>query len=527
MICWFNTIVLLKDYFKYSIDLLLLQAILIYIILALLLYPHFQYQLNPDGVSYMSIAQKYLSHDYENAINGYWGPLISWLMLPVMTFALKPWISANIVLIVTGLFVIIFSNYIIKKTDIKPWLHLIVIDVISVVVVFFVYRAISPDLLFVLFSLVFLIQILNESLRSDKLAGIYFGITGVGLYLTKSFGFPFFIAIFFAYCLMYYFRSDKIKDRHRIILNFFTGMIVFFLLSGIWIFLISNKYGHLVIGTAGIYNRALTEPNSLGHPMFYAGLIDPPNATATSIWEDVSNLKIKSWSIFDSFDTLLLELKVILRGSIDLITYLSDFSLFSIPILVITIVLLIRKRKEFIFNNLTILLLILLILFLGYAMIAVDPRYLWLSDILILILGAKLISIYYDKTQISKTIKIIIVLLFAVSFLFMPVKSIMNSIDGSNYLPGLSDKLKPLEINGRIASSGEWEVSMYLSFINGWQYFGSSGDFSEKYVENELIGKKIAYYFVWDPLSKELEFLKKYPEITNGDIDNLKIYKLH
>jgi hypothetical protein len=67
---------------------------------------------------------------------------------------------------------------------------------------------------------------------------------------------------------------------------------------------------------------------------------------------------------------------------------------------------------------------------------------------------------------------------------------------------------------------------MYLSFYNGWQYFGSNGDFSEKYVENELIEKKIDYYFVWNPVSAQMEFLKKYPEITKGDIGNLKIYKL-
>lgn len=504
----------------------MLQAILIYIILALLLFPHFQYQLNPDGVSYMGIAQKYLSRDFENAINGYWGPLISWLMLPLLAIGFKPMVSANLLLVSIGFLVVLTSNTVIKKMNIIPFLHFLVIDVISIAVVFFVYRAISPDLLFVLFSLFFLIQILNESLKSNKLAGIFFGMTGAGLYLTKSFGFPFFIAIFFAYSLIYYLKSEMIRDRRRIIVNYVSGMIVFFLISVIWIVLISDKYGHLLFGTAGIYNRALSAPNSLGHPMFYAGLIDPPNNTATSIWEDVSYLKMTKWNILDSFDTLLLELKVIRRGLIDLITYLTDISLFSLPILVITIVYLIRKRKEFIFNSLTFLILILLILFFGYTMISVDPRFLWLSEILILILGAKLINMFFDKSNVSKTFKIVITLILIVSFLSMPVRSIFNSMDDGNYLPGLSDKLKPLEINGRIASSGEWEVSMYLSFYNGWQYFGNSGDFSEKYIENELVEKKIDYYLVWDPVENKLGFLKKYPEITKGDIGNLQIYKL-
>ena len=264
-------------------DVALLQGIFVYLVSVLLLFPHFQNQLNPDGVSYMSIAQRYISGDLTYAVNGYWGPLISWLMIPFITFGLKPLVSANLVLILTGVFVIYSSDYIIKKTDIKPYLHFLIIDVISIEVVFFVFRAISPDLLFVLFSLVFLIQILNESIRSSKFAGVFFGLTGVGLYLTKSFGFPFFIALFFSYCLISYLKSEISKDRIRIIVNYIAGMIIFFLISGIWIILISNKYGHPVIGTAGIYNRALAAPNSFGHPMFYAGLIDPPNRYATSI----------------------------------------------------------------------------------------------------------------------------------------------------------------------------------------------------------------------------------------------------
>jgi hypothetical protein len=510
-----------------SADIALIQGILIYLISALLLFPHFQYQLNPDGVSYMGIAQKYLSHDFENAINGYWGPLISWLMLPFLAIGLKPLVSVNSVLILTGFFVVLASNSIIKKIDIKPWLHFLIIDVISIEVIFFVYRSISPDLLVILFVLVFIIQILNESLIGNKYAGIFLGITGAGLYMAKSFGFPFFLAIFVSCSAIIYLKSEKIGERRRILSNFLAGMMVFIIISGIWIFLISNKYGHLVIGTAGIYNRALSAPNSLGPPMFYAGLIDPPNISATSIWEDVSNLKIKSWNIIDSFQTILFELKVFLRGSVDILKFLTDFSLFSVPVLFITIIYLAGKRQKFIYNNMTYFVLILLILFTGYAMITVDPRYIWLSDIIILISGAKLLCIFFDRSKIRKTFQIFIAGLFAASFLVMPVKSITVSMDDGNWLPVISDTLKPLEINGRIASSGKWEVSMYLSFYNNWKYFGESGDFNEEYIEKELIEKKIDYYFVWKPVEKNLEFLKKYPEITKGVTGNLIIYKLH
>jgi hypothetical protein len=510
-----------------SVDIAVVQGIVIYLISVLLLLPHFQYQLNPDGVSYMSIAQKYLSHDFKNAINGYWGPLFSWVMLPFLAVGLKPIISANSVLILTGLLVVLASNSVIKKFEIKSWLHFLVIDVISVEVVFFVYRAISPDLLIVLFSLIFLIQILNGSLIAGKFSGIFFGLTGAGLYFTKSFGFPFFTAIFFCCSLIIYLKSEISVERRRIIINYITGMVLFLLLSGVWIYLISNKYGHIVIGTAGTYNRALSAPNSPGPPMFYAGLIDPPNPSATSIWEDVSNLKIRTWSIFDSFQTIIFELKVFLRGSVDILKFLTEFSLIAVPLLLIIVIYLTRKGRKLIYDNLTYPVLILLILYSGYAMIAVDPRYIWLSDIIILISGAKLISLLFVKFKIRNTFRIIIASLFAASFLVMPVKSISGSMDDGNWLPVLSNSLKPLEISGRIASSENWEVTMYLSFYNNWQYFGKSVDSGEEDIEKELYEKKIDYYFVWEPVDKKMEFLIKYPEIAIGVVESLKIYKLH
>ena len=47
-----------------------------YLILGIILIPYYRFQLNPDGVSYISIAQKYLLGDLIHAINGYWLSLI-------------------------------------------------------------------------------------------------------------------------------------------------------------------------------------------------------------------------------------------------------------------------------------------------------------------------------------------------------------------------------------------------------------------------------------------------------------------
>jgi len=79
----------------------------------------------------------------------------------------------------------------------------------------------------------------------------------------------------------------------------YLGLFVFFVVSGLWVGTISEKYSELTLSTAGDYNQALVGPeykvNTMDYgiePMFYIGLIKSPNKDATSIWYDVSYLKM-------------------------------------------------------------------------------------------------------------------------------------------------------------------------------------------------------------------------------------------
>ena len=40
-----------------------------------------------DGVAYLDVARSYLRHDWHTAVNGYWGPLYSWLLAIGMWFS--------------------------------------------------------------------------------------------------------------------------------------------------------------------------------------------------------------------------------------------------------------------------------------------------------------------------------------------------------------------------------------------------------------------------------------------------------
>jgi hypothetical protein len=72
---------MIKIEFKHAV---LFITLILYSCLSLSLFDY--ERVTGDATLYLSIAQKYVNGDFVNAINGYWGPLLSWLMVPFLLF---------------------------------------------------------------------------------------------------------------------------------------------------------------------------------------------------------------------------------------------------------------------------------------------------------------------------------------------------------------------------------------------------------------------------------------------------------
>jgi len=514
-----------SKYFS-KFDKALLQSLVFYIILAIFLLPFYQYQINPDGVSYIGIAQKYLLHDYANAVNGYWGPLLSWLLVPFLYMGIKPLLAAKVLSLIIGIATIIQSNSLIKLLDICSVLRHILLYLIAFVVLYFALLQITPDLLFVCLSLTFINLIQSSSYLINKYSSVVIGLLGSGLYLTKSYGFPFFISTFIIISFIFYFRTKQKEIRAKVFNRFISGIVIFSLISACWISIISVKYEYLTIGTAGVYNHAITGPNSLGHPMDYIGLITPPNNMAISAWEDPGIEKIQNWNVFDSFSTMKYEIEKTIKNSFIIISILNQFSLISISLLFIAVAFLLEKGKRIVFDNIFLLIVILGILFSSYALLLIEDRYLWLGNIIIPIIGAKLLDLLFTSVSLKKISKIFLITIFIASFSIFPIKALLVNFNTGKNILTLNHKISQLNIKGRIASNSRWDTSLYLSFYNGWQYYGTSYKPEVSDIETELKNQKIDYYLVWKPFDEKIKFDEQYKEIIAGKIDELKIYKL-
>lgn len=74
----------LKSRLNFRIEFIFYLFLFIYLSLGVYLLNYYQYSIGIDGISYVNISKLYLFGDFTNAINGYWGPLFSWMLVPFL-----------------------------------------------------------------------------------------------------------------------------------------------------------------------------------------------------------------------------------------------------------------------------------------------------------------------------------------------------------------------------------------------------------------------------------------------------------
>ncbi len=520
---------MMKDYrsiIKNNFDLLLVLTL--YSLLSVFLFRYYQYIINPDGLSYIGIAQKYMAGDWFNAINGYWGPLFSWLIVPFLLFNstnLNALYMAKIVSIIIGFFVIIGLNRLSYKFEMDLTIKRGILLGAIPIVLFFSFIFITPDLLVVCVLIYYLTVIFDPEYSDKWFNGIFCGFLGAVAYLTKSFAFPFFLAHFVLFNLIYYFKGLTRQKKRNVLKNMVLGLFVFFVIGGLWAGTISEKYGKLTIGTSSAYNQELVSPGSQGQPMYYQGLLKPPNNSAVSAWEDPSGFKLESWSPFQSLKYFEYQLSLIWKNILSVINILKFFSLLSLIIIIASILFILKSNSERVSKNkLAYLLITMLIYSGGYCFISVESRYLWFICILLMFTGAYLIDICFRSKIFNINIRNILVVLLVFSFIIIPVNDLIQNSDLGEGAYHLSQTLgNDYGINGNIASNGEWGGTLDISYYLNSKYYGITKNTTNiNDLQKELRDNNIVYYFVWGTNS-DLQF-SDYKEIFNDKIICLKIY---
>ncbi len=491
-----------------------------YLILGIFLLPIYRYQINPDAISYISIAQKYLNGDFKNAINGYWSPLFSWLLMPFLSMGVPSLLASRILLLLIGLFLLSQFASIIDKLNIQSNLYMFALACCSLIVLSFAFTVITPDLLFATIALFYLNLILDGNYLTNRRQTIFLGVIGGLLYLTKSYGLPFFLASFISISLLKIFTTYPEK-RKISIMNCLIILCIFSLISGSWILLISRKYGYFTFSTASSYNILLRYPQSLGHPMHWMGLLPPPNCSAISIWEDVSFITIPHKSIA-LYVRIFSFVKNVIHNLNDLSKILLSYSILSPTLILLLIVYFLQIGKEILNKKIFFISLFASILIVGYLIILIESRYVWTCCFLLLATGCYFLNYIYRLKWLKNITNFFLILIFFLSFSFHPLVNLYRSRFSGRDLFQISTQLKEIGIRGKIASDKNWHDSLFLSFYLHSQYFGEKGNVDDSDFLSQLLINNIDYLFIFDSQIANILSSNEFKLITKINYGRLK-----
>jgi len=483
----------------------LILVLLLYLFFSAILFSNFKYIINSDGIAYISIAKSYLSGNIHQAINGYWSPLYSWLLMPFIAIwpgNLENVISTKILAIIIGLFTLIGIYLILNLLKFSNLLKTIILLALIPFMLYFTFNYITPDLLVVCILLYYLNFLMDDKYRKSKYMGLITGLWGALAFLSKSYVFFFFL-IHFILTNLYYIKKFPM-DGSTIKKNLLLGLSVFLIISGIWAGVISEKYGVVTIGTTGSYNYALVGPESDGHLMLYQGLISPPNEFSVSSWEDPSYYQVKKWNPLESKSNFIHQIKVLLNNIWQMI--LISLYLLFVPLFIISLALflLLRSKRTSVKNNIIFILGSIILYTSGYIFIWVEDRYLWFILILTFILGFYILNILYDDNFIKKNLYKSLFVILVISLAFFPLLSLSNYAGASSGFYETSVDLRSHGINGKIASNAKWEIMNYFSYYLDSKYYGITKNQTDVELKQTLISNQINYYFAWgDSSSKD------------------------
>ncbi len=496
-------------------------AILLYIVAAFLLLPFYIWNLKPDSIAYLSIAEKYLAGNFNDAVNGYWGPLFSWILIVPIYLEVNPLAATKLVSILLSIILFFIVRRSVKYYDIDVQLLEKLYFFIIPVFLYFTYWVVTPDFLIAVCILIYLNILFKEGYQDKILYGAFAGITGSMIYLSKTYGFIFFLIHFTVFSFLFLYTKPK-QNRIRIIRNYVVGLLCFAFLSGIWIYIISNKYEELTYGTSGRYNVSLFGPETQGKQFgLDLGFNPPPNETAVSSWEDASYLEVKEWSPLNSVADFIYMIKLASKNTAEFLLFITAFSPLFLILLIVNF-----KRirvKEISFYS---LLTIILYSF-GYIAINLETRYIWIVYILVLILSSMFFTQVTERFKFISNRKYLFQIIFLISLLLFPLYALQRPFKKYNELFSMSETLnKNYNIAGNVASDTSWTETNYLAYILDLRYYNEAKD---NWTEEELIKNlkqyEIDYYFQWDVETSDIEN-ENLREITNKKFKNLRIYKI-
>jgi len=239
--------------------------------------------INADFVGYATIAHRFLA-DPHTSITGYWSPLYSWCMAPLICFGIDDLTAGRLVLVAGG------AIYLLAVFGLACRFHgtdqrrnrVITVAVMTVAVLqsaTWATRMLDPDLLADGLLFCYFYAVLDPQLPQRPFRGVLVGAAAGMASLGKAYMLPFTLVHLTATLVMRWRISRRVGQASGSGLRSWGTTWAAFLIgqaiiAGPWIAVLTAHYGKLTFSTAGAANHANMSPTAFGNdPLWNPGLV--------------------------------------------------------------------------------------------------------------------------------------------------------------------------------------------------------------------------------------------------------------
>jgi len=268
--------------------------------------------INPDGLSYLTIAREVAEGNL--VVRGYWAPLISWLIAPLISIGVPPQEGYFYVMGVSGFLWILVSMLLAKRFGIREAGRLSIAGGIILTTLATGFWLVTPDVLGAVFILFYFYWITDPAYDQKPMRyGLLAGLAGALAYYAKYYNLPFVLA----HLLMHggiRWLADK-KHPRSIVRGTLMSIMVLVILCAPWVWAMHDRYGEFTISTSGAIAHAVMGPGSTGHPCWDSQLCDQPE-DALFPWEDPQqeDYPALGWNPFGSLWNFRFQVRLIQRN---------------------------------------------------------------------------------------------------------------------------------------------------------------------------------------------------------------------
>jgi hypothetical protein len=312
----------------------LLLSCIAFSILFLLLYPWYKYVFDPDATGYLKVAERIAQGDYTNAVNGYWSPLNSWLLVPFLKMGCNAVTTAKLLDGIYGLGTLIGIHFLLQKFTLHRYAITGILTAATIMLLHMAFYELFGDLLNVLLLTIYLNIICAEdfivSNKKIMLASVTLGLAYYAKYYSFYFGIIFTLPLFFVLL--------KKKGHAFPFKQWFAKVVlacgILFIMALPWAIMLASKYGHFTFTTSAQLNQTFRLSEVYKQPKILA--MPLPYADSYSYWDDPSyHYRGILVGPFTSKTVFVHQLKVIISSAQVYIHLLNDFSFILLMVLLL------------------------------------------------------------------------------------------------------------------------------------------------------------------------------------------------